>query len=122
MALLTRQEINAIEDLRSETVDVPEWGGEVRIIQLTFAAAQGMFNKKVEDFDPRLRLIAACLVDDAGAPIFSEEDLGELGGKNAEVIARLWRKCVEINGMTLKSDAAESPKSADGGAEGPSND
>ena len=115
MALLTRKEINAIEDLRSETVDVPEWGGEVRIIQLTFTAAQGMFTKAVEGFDPRLRLIAACLVDDDGAPIFSEEDLGELGAKNAEVIARLWKKCVEINGMTLKSDGSD--KSTDAGAE-----
>jgi len=121
MALLTKKEINAIEDLRSETVDVPEWGGEVRIIQLTFAAAQGMFKKEVEDFDPRLRLIAACLVDDAGAPIFSEEDLGELGSKNAEVVARLWRKCVEINGMTLKSDDAVSPKNAGADAEESSN-
>jgi hypothetical protein len=118
---LSRKEINAVKDLRSETVDVPEWGGEVRIIQLTFAAAQGMFTKEVEGFDPRLRLIAACLVDDDGAPIFSEQDLGELGSKNAEVIARLWKKCVEINGMTLKSDGAESPKSADAGAEEPSN-
>jgi hypothetical protein len=115
MALLTRKEINAIEDLRSETVDVPEWGGEVRIRTLSFIAAQGMFKAEVVGFDPRLRLIAACLVDDDGAPIFSEEDLGELGGKNAEVIARLWKKCVELNGMTLKSDGSD--KSTDAGAE-----
>ena len=73
--------------------------------------------KAVEGFDPRLRLIAACLVDDDGAPIFSEEDLGELGAKNAEVIARLWKKCVEINGMTLKSDGSDKSTRCDGGAE-----
>jgi hypothetical protein len=97
---LTREEINAVDDLRSETVDVPEWGVEVRITQLTFAARVAVFEKEVEGFDPRLRLIAACLLAEDRTPIFSEE---ELGGKSAEVIARLWKRCVEINGMTLKT-------------------
>lgn len=111
MALLTREEIFAIDDLRGEVMDVPEWGGEVRIRSLSFAAAHGMFKEEVKDFDPRLRLIAACLVDDANAPIFSAEDLAALGGKDAEVIARIWKKCVEINGMTLKTDATpDAPK------------
>ena len=119
--ILTRAQIKAAEDLRAEIVDVPEWGGEVRIRTLSFAAANSMFKEEVKDFDPRLRLIAACMVDDDGAQIFSEQDLGELGSRNAEVIARIWKKCVEINGMTLKSDATESPKSTGDGAEESSN-
>jgi hypothetical protein len=122
MARATREKILAADDFRSEVMDVPEWGGEVTIRSLSFTAANGMFKEEVKGFDPRLRLIAACLVDDAGAPIFSEEDLSALGGKDAEVIARIWKKCVEINGMTLKTEAGEdAPKTADGGAEGSSN-
>jgi hypothetical protein len=118
---LTRAQIEAVDDRHFETVDVPEWGGELRIASLSFAAAQGIFKEEIKDVDPRLRLIAACLVDDAGAPLLSEEDLSALGMKDAEVIARIWKKCVEINGMKLKSDAdgaAGAPKSADKSADG----
>src|ERR1700691_1394282 len=75
MARATREKILAADDLRSEVMDVPEWGGEVTIRSLSFTAANGIFKQEVKGFDPRLRLIAACLVDDAGAPIFSGEDL-----------------------------------------------
>lgn len=118
--LLTRAQIKAADDRHFETIDVPEWGGELRIASLSFAAAQGIFKEEIKDVDPRLRLIAACLVDDAGAPLLSEEDLSALGMKDAEVIARIWKRCVAINGMKLKTDAdAESgaSKSADGGAD-----
>jgi hypothetical protein len=119
MARLTREQILAADDLRAEIVDVPEWGGEVRLVALSFGAAAGMFKKEVEGVDPRLRLIAACVVDDDGAPIFSEEDLGELGSKNAEVIARLWKRAVELNGLILKTspdgekDSANTEEPAD---------
>lgn len=105
--LLTKGQIVAADDLRREIVDVPEWGGEVQLISLTFAAAVGLI-KKDGDIDPRLRLIAACLVDEDGNQVFTEEELAELSQKSAPVITRLWQRAVALNELTLRAaDAGE---------------
>ncbi len=112
--LLTRDEILNADDLGGEVVEVPEWGGAVRIAAMSVASANSIFAKDVADVDPKVRLLAACLVDEGGAPIFTRKELGELLGKSAAVIKRLWQKAVEINELTLKVEDSKDPASDQG--------
>ncbi len=111
--LLTKAEIAAVDDLGGEVVDVPEWGGEVRLAALSVAAAAAL-TKKLEGVEPWVRLLALCMVGEDGVPIFSEQELGELVFKNYTVVKRLAEKAAEINGMkvgavgeSIKNSASE---------------
>jgi hypothetical protein len=100
--LLSWDEISQKDDLGGEIVDVPEWGGSVRIARLSIAAADALFQKDGAGVDARVRMLAACLVDESGAPLVPEDKLGEMMTKSALVIDRLWRIAAERNGLTLK--------------------
>jgi hypothetical protein len=100
--LLSWDEISKADDLGGEVVEVPEWGGSVRIARLSIAAADALFSKDSGGVDARVRMIAACLVDESGAPLVPEDKLGEMMTKSAVVIERLWRIAAERNGLTLK--------------------
>ena len=107
--MLTREQILAAQDLPSEVVPVPEWGGDVRIRTLTtrerdrFEAA----TISVVDGKPQLntenvraRLVALCAVDDTGARLFSDEDTDALGAKNASAVERLFSVAQRLNGFS----------------------
>lgn len=98
--LLTKAEIVAVDDLGGEVVEVPEWGGEVRLAALSVAAANALA-EPVEGVDLRLRILAACMVGEDGAPVFTERELGELMFKNNEVVTRLCQRAVEINKLKV---------------------
>lgn len=91
---LTRDQILAAEDLKTEIVKVPEWGGEVIIRTMdgegrdAFEASL-MSNGKRDIKNFRAKLLSQCLIDDKGNRLFTEADINALGKKNAGVLARL---------------------------------
>jgi hypothetical protein len=99
-------------------VEVPEWGGSVRIARLSIASADALFQKEAAGVDARVRMLAACLVDESGAPLVPEDKLGEMMTKSALVIDRLWKIAAERNGLTLKKveDAVKNSASDPGDA------
>ena len=103
MALLTKEQILSADDLTRGTVDVPEWGGEV-LIQTVTGTDRDRFEqdvmglgqgKRVENF--RARLVAKCIVDDAGNRIFSDLDVVALGKKSASALQRVFDACAKLN-------------------------
>jgi len=113
--LLSKENIRAADDLGGEIVEVPEWGGKVRIGVLSVAAANAIFDKEVSDVNPMVRLVGACLVDKHGERLFTEKELGELLCKNAAVIQRLWKKACEVNGLNVKIEDAVKNSASDPG-------
>jgi hypothetical protein len=113
--LLNKENIRAADDLGGEIVEVPEWGGKVRIGVLSVAAANAIFDKEVSGVNPMVRLVGACLVDKHGARLFTEKELGELLCKNATVIQRLWKKACEVNGLNVKIEDAVKNSASDPG-------
>lgn len=109
MGLLTKpEEILAIDDRRFVEVEVPEWGGSVRLAEMSA--------KQREDYhvlfktvatERRLSLfaflVAACAVDEAGDPVFAPEHIERLGKKSAHVIERLFQAASDLNVLTAKS-------------------
>lgn len=118
MGLLGRDAILGAVDLAHVDVDVPEWGGVVRVRMLTggerdaFEAGTVVrHGKKIDTnlVNIRARLAALCVVDEAGARVFSEADAEALGQKSAAALNRVFEAARQLNGLTEEaSDAAAS--------------
>lgn len=109
---LSKDQILGASDATYAEVDVPEWGGKVRIGSIT-AAEKSKYQTGLFKFDKdgnrtineknletlSTRLIAACVVDGEGERVFDEKDVAAIGKKNAAVIERVFKVCQEHNGM-----------------------
>lgn len=107
--LLSRDQILGAEDLPTRDVDVPEWGGTVRMRGLTgseldaYQASMRKFrgDKQIITLnDMRARLVASCIVDEDGERLFTDKQVKELGGKSGKVLDRLFDIAAGSSGLT----------------------
>lgn len=116
--LLSGAQIKSAPDLKEEIVEVPEWGGSVRLVQMT-AAESGEFSKELhtlsgEDSGMFLMLVYSAK-NEEGVRILTIDDVPELKKKNVNVLIRLQRKALELNSWgkegleRLKNDSGVAP-------------
>jgi hypothetical protein len=126
--MLTRDAIFAAQDRAFEDVDVPEWGGMVRIAVITGtdrdAYEASMYEMKGKEIklnrdDMRAKLLARAIVDENLKRIFTDADIRELGKKSSKVIERLFTVAQRLNGMTDES-VKELEKNSESGGVGSS--
>lgn len=107
---LSKSDILNQDDLKTEDIQVPEWGDawvRVRTLQANerdhFEASTVIRDGKktrpnLENI--RARLVLLCLVDpDTGERLFQEEDTFPLGGKSAAALDRIFTVCQRLNGL-----------------------
>lgn len=133
MALLTKAQINAADDRRWEDVDVPEWGGQVRILGLSgterdaYEASMVRIGSQgnvagVNLLDSRARLLAKCIVGEDFERLYTDKEVKELGAKSGEVLQRLYKTAQRLSGLGKQavrdaegnSEAAPSESSTSG--------
>jgi len=118
MAILSVEQILGADDIPSEIVEVPEWGGEVKVRGLSRAAFEkigkasevilaptGPGQSPVTSRDEAKfseQLFLACVVE----PQFSEEHLEALRDKSMAALNRVY----EAIGRVLKTDVAAAKK------------
>jgi hypothetical protein len=112
MALLGRNAILEADDLKTEDIPVPEWGGEVRIRMLTgeerdaYEASMVELKKdgsaKANRDNVRARLLILCIVNEQGEQMFNKADIKLLGRKSAKALERVINKVNEMNGISEK--------------------
>lgn len=118
MSLLSRDQILKSEDLETRDVDVPEWGGTVRVKSLTGRERDEFEQSTVEGKGKNVRqnltnfrakLVALAVVDEDGHRLFEPKDVNYLGIKNAAALQRVFNVAAELCGMTDKdvSDLTE---------------
>lgn len=109
MALLTRDAILQAKDLPTEDVEVPEWGGTVRVRALTGAERDAFEQSIIEQRgkstkmnlqNMRAKLVALTVVDEEGNRIFSDEDAKLLGQKSASALNRIFEVAQRLSGLT----------------------
>lgn len=106
MTLLNRDAILTADDLQTEDVQVPEWGGTVRVRSLigserdAFEAHVAGDGKKANLDNLRARLVALTIVDDKGERVFSDGDVKKLGMKNAAALNRVFDAAQRLSGLT----------------------
>lgn len=106
---LNRDQIVATSDIKTEYVDVLEWGGTVALRELTGAErdtfeaqmVKVVGGKREADMaNLRAKLVAACLVDgETGDRLFDDKTVHQLGNKSAAALDRLFRVAQRMNGM-----------------------
>ena len=110
MALLSRDQILGANDLKTEQVPVPEWGGDVLVGTMTGTArdayeqsiievdSQGKAKQNLQNI--RAKLLAAVLVDENGNRLFSEKDINALGKKSSAALDRVFTVAQRINSVS----------------------
>ena len=119
MQILTKSDILADrEDIPFEVVEVPEWGGAVRVRGLTAAerdryeaslvklSKRGDVQQTSENAKGRLAALGIC--DERGGRIFSDDDARSLGDKSAKALSRVCDVIARLSGMDR--DALETAK------------
>lgn len=97
--LLTEADIIAIDDIETEVVEVPEWGGSVKLRGLSLDEV--MEARKGDTSDPgamSIRLLAAAFAE----PDLSEAAVAALGKKSAAVVTRLLKVVTRLSGMNAE--------------------
>ena len=106
--MLTKEAILAADDGTYEEIDIPEWGGTVRIRCMTgferdrFESKVSSASNKTGGFLPNMRatLCAICLCNDAGERLFSDIEAVDLGKRSGSALDRVFARAMAINGMT----------------------
>jgi hypothetical protein len=101
MKTLTFDDIKNAPARATESVDVPEWGGSVRLREwsgaelLDFYGVQPSLGK----FDVMLRVVAQSLVGDDGAPVFPDVAAGVevLRDRPYAIVMRLCEVAMRLN-------------------------
>lgn len=112
MGVVKRNDALAKTKLRSERVEVPEWGdgayvfvrvltGNERDSWETYCLEQRKRYRSDTGFPGfRASLLVRCLVDNEGERIFLDTDVDELGAKPASLLDRLFTVATRINAVT----------------------
>lgn len=121
--VLTAQDILDANDVRTERIEVPEWGGDVIVRNLTGTERDSyeasMQVQRGNRFEPnpvgaRARLVVRACIDEDGKRLFADNQADALSAKNADVLDRLWDRIAELSGITQKASAdAEGNSEAD---------
>jgi len=112
---LTAAEILAAQDARREWVNVPEWGGGVYVQAMPGLALDqyeqrllarrsvGKDGKTAVSLDnARAELVALTACDEGGAPIFTIEQIADLGKKSGAALNRVVAAAQRLNGLNQK--------------------
>lgn len=132
MALLSKAQIDAVDDTRWRDVPVPEWGedAEVRVRALTgserdryealsiVTGPNGSIQRRLPA-DARSQLLVMCLVDAEGERLYADRDVKALAKKDSVVISRLFEVAKDLSALGKESveekkgnsDAAQSGSS-----------
>ena len=109
MAILSRDQILAAKDRPTETVSVPEWGGEVIVTGMTGSQRDSLEASvidrngrkvKIDLKDLRAKVVARTMVGEDGKPLFDESDIAELGKKSAAALQRVYEVGQRLSGMS----------------------
>lgn len=102
MSLLTRDAILKARDISTKDVEVPEWGGTVRVRQMTVAERDEFAKRAKDDANAEstgMWIVLRLVVDESGVPLFRPEDVEELKKRSFKAFDRLTDAVLSVNGV-----------------------
>lgn len=121
--ILTRDDILRADDIQAEIVDVPEWGGQVRVKGLSGTERDRFEQDSIDQrgkanklnlANIRARLLVLCLVDEQGNRLFQRSDIDLLGQKSAVALNRVFEAARRLSGLN-QEDVEELAENFDDG-------
>lgn len=124
MTILSKDQILEADDLKTETVEVPEWSGSVIVRSMTGADRDAFENSLVtvkadgtrvpNMVNMRTKLVALTVVNESGGRMFDETEVDRLALKSAAALKRVYEAAERINGVGQAAQAdAEKNSEAD---------
>jgi hypothetical protein len=132
---LSKDDIFKAEDLPTRDVEVPEWGGIVRVRALS-GSDRDEYDASMLRAQPdgtvlrvpgsRAKLVSLCIVKDNGDPMFSVGDIGRLAQKSATALDRVVAAIVDLSALSDETAAelegnSDAAPSGDSGSTSPEN-
>lgn len=122
MALLSKEQISAADDRQWEDVDVPEWGGTVRLLGMSGTERNAYQSslvvigpngsvQRMNMADQLAKLVGKCLVGEDFQRLFTDKEIKALGAKNGAVLERLGTICQRLSGLRKEDVEAAEGKS-----------
>lgn len=105
MPLLSKKDILEAKDNNYVDIEVPEWGGTVRIASMSgrardqFEASIVGKNGGMNTTNIRAKLVAASIVDEKGELLFSDAEVIKLGNKSAKALDRIFDAAQKLNAI-----------------------
>ena len=109
LRLLSAADILRAQDITTEDVAVPEWGGTVRVKALS-AGERDAFEasllegkgkqQKTNLANVRAKFVARVLVNEQGVRLFTDADVQQLGRKSAAALERVFDVGRRLSGMS----------------------
>lgn len=130
MPILSKDNKGAIlgaAHLKTEPVEVPEWGEGVSVIvsEMSGLARDAFYAKKEAKKDmpiseSQAALLVATVVDESGSPVLDEADVESLRAQSTAALDRMVAVAVRINGLQAGAteDAAKNSAAAPSGDSG----
>ncbi len=97
---LNKHQIFAADDLAEKYVDMPEWGGDVKIKALSVAEQldyDAFLAKAPSEMDMAIKLILLGCIDDKNNKLFNEDDADLLKNKKSDSIFKLVSEIIKLN-------------------------
>ncbi len=125
--LLTREQILSAQDLVTEAVAVPEWGGEVRVKSLSGAERDAYeasvmritgTNAQLNLLNARAKLVALAVIDENGKRMFGDGDVIALAAKSAAALQRVFDVANRLSGLNARDLEELTKNSGNGQHEG----
>jgi len=115
--MLSKEQIIAAQDIESEIVKVPEWGGEVTVQGLSLAEKDRWTECILIDGKPSMSgatalLCALCMRDENGKRLFSSDEIDVLDAKSASAVDRVFQVAQRLSGIG-QEDIEETVKNSE---------
>jgi len=101
--MLSRDEILSKTKLKTKTVTVPEWGGDVLVSEMS-GTGRDAWEQTLQDRDPqgrlispRAKLVIATVVDESGACLFTDKDTELIGKLSASSLISICNVAQKLN-------------------------
>jgi hypothetical protein len=106
MTLLTKEAILNCNDLPTDVVEVPQWGGSVKVRGMT-AGERDRFEDMIRTRGMgalRGTLASMCIVDEDGKRLFTDIEVAKLAEKSAEALDLVVEAASRLSGLTPEDD------------------
>lgn len=122
--MLNKKAILSASDIKSELVNVPEWGGDVMVFGMS-GSQRDEFEGSIVEMkgksqilhmqNIRAKLCSLCIRDEDGRRMFDNDEVDQLGAKSSQALQRVFEVAQRLSGLT-PADVESLAKNLDSGA------
>lgn len=108
MAFLTLDQIKDADDIKNQTIEVPEWNGEVQVKSMSGRLRNNLEQKissGAAHGDLKLMIVTHCCIKEDGSRLFADSDKKWLAEKAAAPLETIFVAICKMSGIGI--DEAE---------------